>query len=232
MRDRAPYVYDFGTHIFQSLAERTGTWLVPGTLPEMYEGKWYNTAPLFSPDGKIFGRQRQTHRSLQERAWNLNAGAQLRIFNTELGRIGLVVGEDVRYPEVSRILALQGANILVHPAAGHSPEPPPSPDDETRAGPDERVLFDLWREVQSNQVFGVQANPIGGAYRGRSAIYAPVEMTEGHRGILAQAAGDATEEIVSAELDFDALQKVVDEYPIFDFFNYALYRKLSPSGEK
>ncbi len=226
MRDRAPYVYDFAVHIFQSLAERTGTWLVPGTWPEMNEGKWYNTALLFGPDGKIFGRQRQTHRSPTERAWGLNVDDQLRVFNTDVGRIGLVVGEDVHYPEVSRILALQGANILIHPAATRLAEVPHASGNGISVPPDEQFLVDLWREVQSNQIFGVQSNLVGDAYRGRSAIYAPVEMTEKHRGILARAGSDSKEESITADLDFDALQQVVDEFPIFDFFNYDLYRKL------
>jgi predicted amidohydrolase len=216
MRDRAPYVYDFHVHIFQSLAERTATWLAPGTVPEVNDGHWYNTALLFSPDGKIFGRQRQTHRTPEERTQGLSVGEELRVFNTDVGRIGFVIGADVRYPEVSRILALQGANVLIHPAA-------------MRESNSEQFLSDLWREVQSNQVFGVQANLVGEAYRGRSAIYAPVELTPDHRGILAPARSDSAAESIAAELDFDALQKVIDEYPIFDFFNYEPYKRLGPS---
>ncbi len=207
--ERAQFVYDLYVHIFESLAARTETWLAPGTAPEVSDRKWYNTCLLFSPDGRIFGRQRQTHRAVSERAWGLTAGAELPVFDTPVGRLGLVVGEDVRYPEVARILALQGANVLAHPASAFEEGP-------------EQFLLDVWREAQSNQVFGVQANFSG---RGRSAIYAPVQMTEGHDGFLARAAGDEEEELVSAELDFDALQEVMDDFPIFDLFNYSLYRK-------
>ncbi len=214
MRARAPYVYDFHVHIFQSLAQRTGAWLAPGTVPEINEGNWYNTALLFTPDGKILGRQRQTHRSPVERVQELNVSEELRVFNTSVGRIGFVVGEDVHYPEVSRILALQGANVLIHPMAVETTR--------WNLAADEQFLTDLWREVQSNQVFGVQANLGGEAFHGRSAIYAPVEMTPGHRGILAQANNETAIEskVITADLDFEALQRVIDDYPIFDFFNY------------
>jgi predicted amidohydrolase len=50
-----------------------------------------------------------------------------------LGRVGLIIGEDVRYPEVARILTLQGASILIHVAAL------PAPFDE------EAWLASLWR---------------------------------------------------------------------------------------
>ena len=87
----------------------------------------------------------------------------------------------------------------------------PAPFDE------EAWLASLWREVQANQVFGVQACLVGECYgqiyAGRSAILAPVEMTEGGRGLLAQSPTTEGEQVVAAELDLDALQKVVDGYP-------------------
>ena len=121
-------------------------------------------------------RQTQTHLGAREKAWGLARGDSLDVFETPLGRIGLIVGEDMRYPEVARILTLQGASILIHVAAL------PAPFDE------EAWLASLWREVQGNQVFGVEACLVGDcfgqAYAGRSAILAPVEMTEGERGRL------------------------------------------------
>lgn len=218
LRERAEYLFDFYVHIFQSLAPRVQAWLLPGTAPEWNEGELYNTALLFSPAGQVLGQQRQMHRSVEERAWGFAAATDLRVFKTEVGNLGIVIGEDVRYPEVSRILALQGANILIHPAA-------------SRTSHHEQFLVDIWREVQSNQVFGIQANLVGETFQGRSAIYAPVEYTPDHRGFVVRAATDSELEIVSADLDFDRLQQVVDEYPIFDFFNHALYRNLGKTAE-
>jgi predicted amidohydrolase len=44
-------------------------------------------------------------------------GEELRVFNTELGKLGIVVYNDSWYPEVNRILALQDAEIICHPGA-------------------------------------------------------------------------------------------------------------------
>jgi len=144
----------------------------------------------------------------------LAGGDELAVFPTPVGCIGFVLGEDVRYPEVSRILALQGANVLVHPVA--------TPVESQAAW-----LTRLWREVQGNQVFGLEAALVGDlwgtAWRGRSTIHAPLEMTAGSTGILAQAQTSDSEEIVLADLDFARLQQVVDEYHIFRQFNYRLY---------
>jgi predicted amidohydrolase len=211
----APSVFETSSRIFSSLAREFAVFLAPGTFPELTGENLFNTALLFDPRGNLVGKQPQTHRSRDEIAWGLAQGTELNVFETALGRLGFVVGEDGRYPEVARILCLQGANILLHPAAYAEYD-------------DENFLCDLWREVQANQVFGIQACLVGAHWRGRSAIYAPVDMTEEHRGVLAQAARADAEDVVTAALDFDGLQQVVDEYPIFDFFNYALYEQEFP----
>jgi predicted amidohydrolase len=104
----------------------------------------------------------------------------------------------------------------------------PAPFDE------EAWLASLWREVQSNQVFGIEACLVGDCfgqvYAGRSAILAPVEMTEGGRGVLAQSTTTDGEQVVIAELNWDTLQKVVDGYPIFRYFNYGLYAREFPKA--
>ncbi len=223
--DRAPYLHDFYLHIFQSLAERIEIYLAPGTTLEVENEKIYNAAYLINAEGQVVARQRQIHRAEDEIKWGLDRDAELTVYATDVGRIGFVIGEDVRYPEVSRILALQNANVLIHPASSPRRQAlrPPQGGESVRGG--EQFLLDLWTQVQSNQVYGLQAD-LGRGGSGRSAIYAPVEMTPNHDGILAQAGAQPDTQVVVAEMDFDALQKVVDDYPIFDFFNYELYKEL------
>jgi hypothetical protein len=55
-------------------------------------------------------------------------------------------------------------------------------------------------------------------------------MTEGGRGLLAQAPTTDGEQVVAADLDFDALQKTVDGYHIFRYFNYDLYAREFPAA--
>jgi predicted amidohydrolase len=207
---------------FSRLAAEFRVHVAAGTLllPDQ-QGRLYHTAHLFGPGGELVGRQHQTHLGLQERAWGLACGDELPVFPTPVGHLGFVLGEDVRYPEVSRILALQGANVLVHPVA--------TPVESQAAW-----LARLWREVQGNQVFGLEAALVGElwgtTWRGRSTIHAPLEMTAGNTGILAQARSSDSEEIVLADLDFARLQQVVDEYHIFGQLNYRLYEREFPAA--
>jgi predicted amidohydrolase len=211
----APGMRDFYLQIFSTLAKRARVFLAPGTVVEMHAGRLYNTAYLFTPEGTVVGSQKQTHRTSREIAWGLSQGEELSVWDIGDARIGFVVGTDVAHPEVARILALQNANLLIHPAAYPTYH-------------DEYFLLDLWRDVQGNQIFGVQSCA-GGEFRGKSAIYAPVEMTRAHTGILAQATSADGEEIIRASLDFDALQKNLDAYSVFDFFNYGFYARAFPS---
>ncbi len=80
----------------------------------------YNSAFLCGPSGKIEGIYRKTHLFPTERAsqkgWS-TAGDQIPVFDTELGKIGITVCYDGDFPELSRILALKGAELIVRPAA-------------------------------------------------------------------------------------------------------------------
>ncbi len=202
LNERAGYVLEFYLHLFQSLAARVEIWLAPGTVLEPEGDALYQTAFLFNPGGEIVGRQRQMQRTRQELEWGVAQGDALRVLHTELGDFGFVIGEDVRYPETARTLASNGANVLLHPAAYRRANMPPTDSTEDASA---HVYQDIFHDTQANQTFGVQANLIGGYYHGRSAVYAPVEMTSDKNGILAQAMNDSASDLLFADLDFDAL---------------------------
>ena len=225
LRRAAPKLRATYLATFSRLAAEFRLHIAAGTLllPDQ-QGRLYHTAHLFGPNGEI-GTQRQTHLGPQERAWGVAGSEELAVFPTPVGRLGFVLGEDVRYPEVSRILALQGANVLVHPAATAA---------ESQAVDSQAAwLARLWREVQGNQVFGLEAALVGDlwgtAWRGRSTVHAPLEMTTGNTGLLAQAQTSDSAEIVLADLDFARLQQVVDGYHIFGQLNYPLYEREWPT---
>lgn len=212
LRAVAPTATNFYLHLFETLARRYNVHIVAGTMIELQAGRLFNTAYLFAPEGRLLGSQRQIHRSPREIGWGIEPGTELAMYDIGSARVGLVVGTDVAYPEIARILAWQNANLLIHPGA-------------YPAWHDESILLDLWRDTQSNQLFGAQACGVG-EFRGRSAIYAPVEMTRARNGILAQAENADAETCVSAALDFESLQKNMDAAPMSDGMNDDVMRQL------
>jgi predicted amidohydrolase len=80
-------------------------------LAEREGVKLYDTAVLVGPDGFI-GKYRKAHLWNQEKLWFTPGDLGFPVFDTPIGRIGLLICWDIWFPEVPRILALQGADII------------------------------------------------------------------------------------------------------------------------
>lgn len=98
-----------------SLANQNAAHVV-GSFIEQAEGKLFVAAMLVGPDGKTLGTYRKTHLEESERAW-ATAGDELAVFSTAIGRIGLLLGGDARFPEASGVLSVKRADIIAIPSA-------------------------------------------------------------------------------------------------------------------
>lgn len=79
---------------------------------EKVESVLYNTAVLLGPDGELLGQYHKVHLRGEERM-AFREGFKLPIFETdEIGKVGLMIGWDLAFPEVARALALEGAEII------------------------------------------------------------------------------------------------------------------------
>lgn len=157
-------------------------------------GMVYNSAILIGPDGGIIGAYDKTHPFPTERCdcggWT-TTGRRADVFETALGSIGMMICYDGDFPELARLLAVKGAEIIARPSA---------------------LLrsFDIWHltnaaRAYDNHVYVVAANAVGPdaagtLYFGHSMIVNPIAWR------LAQARGG--EEIISARLDPDPLRYV------------------------
>jgi predicted amidohydrolase len=88
-------------------------WLVV-SLVEQDGDRFYSTAYLLSDAGEIAAAYRKAHLSDAEREW-ATAGDAFVVADTPVGRIGLMIGNEIWLPEITRILALRGAEIIAHP---------------------------------------------------------------------------------------------------------------------
>ncbi len=75
----------------------------------------YNSAVLIGSEG-IVGVYRKTHPFPGEKRW-VTPGQEVQVFETSLGRIGMIICYDGDFPELSRLLKLKGAEIIVRPSA-------------------------------------------------------------------------------------------------------------------
>ena len=96
-------------------ARRLCSNLVLGFVERREDG-FYNAAALIDTRGEIAGVYHKTH--LQHHDLRFRPGRELRPFDTDLGRIGIVICADRRWPETVRALRLQGAELILIPSYG------------------------------------------------------------------------------------------------------------------
>ncbi|WP_019989869.1 bifunctional GNAT family N-acetyltransferase/carbon-nitrogen hydrolase family protein [Rudanella lutea] len=89
--------------------------IVGGSMPLMDDGKLYNVAYLCRRDGTC-EEYRKIHITPNEvKYYGMVGGNEVRVFDTDCGKIGMMICYDVEFPELGRILAAQGAQILFVP---------------------------------------------------------------------------------------------------------------------
>ncbi len=183
------------TQDIQAAARELGVYVVwPSYRRGAQRGVVYNSAILIGPDGEIVGIYDKTHPAPWERTdgggW-VTVGTRADVFETALGSIGMIICYDGDFPELSRLLAVKGAEIIVRASALQR-------------------SYDIWyitnaARAYDNHVYLVASNLVGPDARGNygfghSMIVNPIAWR------LAQARG--TEEIIAARLDPDPLRYI------------------------
>jgi predicted amidohydrolase len=199
------------------IATRYRQWVVGGGMPEKLEGdegsrggtprRAGNTCVVVSPDGEVAARYRKIHlfdvaipgKAEHKESASTAPGREVVTVETPLGRLGLSVCYDLRFPELYRALALDhGAEVLIVPAAFTA-----------HTGAAHWHVLLRARAIE-NQCFVVAAGQVG--------VHNPKRATYGHSMVidpwgtpiaeLADGAG-----VVVAEIDPDALARVRREMP-------------------
>ena len=191
------------TEALEEACRRLGAHVVCGLL-EREGDVLYNAAVLVGPDGLI-GSYRKTHLPFLGVDRFTTPGDELPVFDTPLGRIGLEICYDLRFPEVTRTLALRGAEIVAHPT------------NFPMAAKVQTEVITLARAAE-NRIYLLTANRVGkerwGEFCGRSQIVDPF----GKR--LAEA--DETEEkLLVADIDLEKARDkdyvIPGEYELYLF---------------
>ncbi|WP_144875900.1 carbon-nitrogen hydrolase family protein [Microbacterium sp. 1.5R] len=97
----------------RAAAAEHGVWVVV-SLVEREGDDFFSTAFLIGADGEIAAKYRKVHLGEDEREW-ATAGEDFVVAETPVGRIGLMIGNEIWLPEIARILTLRGAEIIAHP---------------------------------------------------------------------------------------------------------------------
>lgn len=101
------------------LARKQRCYLVAG-IYERVGRIVYNTAVLIDREGQLVGTYRKTHLPREEWEAGLTPGDDYPVFDTDFGRVGLMICWDVQFPEPARAMALKGAELILLPIWGGS----------------------------------------------------------------------------------------------------------------
>jgi len=105
-----------------ALASKYNAYVVPWDY-EISEGKIYNTSYILDRTGKEVGRFRKVHLTYGEMQIGLARGDSFPVFDLDIGKVGIMICFDNYFPESSRILALNGADIILYPLYGDTIKP-------------------------------------------------------------------------------------------------------------
>ena len=108
---------DFFERLRQAASEHR-MWLCAG-LMELDNRLSYNSAVLVDREGRLVGKYRKIHPYFPEEPSGVVPGDEVPVFPTEFGLVGIMVCYDSWWPETARLLALQGAEVILFPNAGY-----------------------------------------------------------------------------------------------------------------
>lgn len=190
----ADFARDHQVYLVAGIAEREGMQL-------------FDTAVLLGPDGMI-GKYRKAHLWNKEKLWFSPGNLGFPVFETPIGRIGLLICWDIWFPEVPRILTQQGADIICS-LNNWVWTPPPLFDDAGKC----MASYLTMTAAHVNNVFIAAANRIGEEHGGR---YLGCSLIAGINGWpIGKVASSDKQEILFADIDLSSARSA----PIWNDLN-------------
>ena len=177
--------------------------IITGSMPEVKDDLLYNAGYLCKRDGSI-ERYEKLHVTPDEaKVWGLQGGTQLKAFDTDCGKIGILICYDSEFPELSRILADEGMDILFVPFLT-----------DTQNGYS-RVRHCAQARAIENECYVAIAGSVGNLPKvhnmdiqfAQSMVFTPCDFSFPANGIKAEATTN-TEMILIADVDIDLLREL------------------------
>ena len=188
---------------FAQLAISYNINIITGSMPEMVDDRLYNVGYLCRRDGSL-ERYEKLHVTPDEaKVWGMVGGSKLQTFDTDCGKIGVLICYDSEFPELSRLLADEGMDILFVPFLT-----------DTQNGYS-RVRHCAQARAIENECYVAIAGSVGNLPKvenmdiqfAQSAVLTPCDFAFPLNGIKAEATTN-TEMILIADVDIDLLRNL------------------------
>ncbi len=164
------------------VARQHQIYIVGGTIPVEEDGELYNDCYVFAPSGK-YGVQGKMHMTrFEAEEWFISPRSSLNVFETAFGKMAVLICYDVEFPELARVAARAGADILVCPSCT-----------DDRQG-FLRVRYCAHARAIENQMYVIHSGTVGSLPMvpavslnyGQASILTPSDFAFSRDGILAE----------------------------------------------
>ncbi|NME36580.1 MULTISPECIES: carbon-nitrogen hydrolase family protein [Fusobacterium] len=199
----------------KSLAKELKVHITCTLLLEVEKNICENTAILIDDEGNLIGTYAKTHPVGEERTL-VRKGIEYPVFDTKLGKIGMTICYDACFPETSRILALNGAEIMITPAAW-------------RGGHYFKEWWDLTLACRAldNLIYVIACNACG--FTGNKEVYAGKSQVVNPLGQVLGTLGIEEETILYQDIHLDRVTIERNFNTVLIDRNIESYKKLTES---
>lgn len=184
------------------LAVRYDINIVGGSQFTEGDERLYNVAYLFRRDGTLEQQYKLHVTSDERRWWGVQGGDELRTFDTDRGRVAILVGYDVQFPELGRIVAEEGARLLFVPFTAGDRAEYLSFRACAQARAIENHLYVITSGIVGNLPFVDNAD----VHYAVSGIYTPSDISFSRDGIAAETTPNI-ETVLVQDLDLELLRR-------------------------
>ena len=221
--DQAEPIPGPSTAFFGELAKELGVVIVTSLFEHRAAGLYHNTAVVLEKDGSIAGKYRKMHipddPGYYEKFYFTPGDLGFKPIQTSVGRLGVLVCWDQWYPEAARLMALQGAKLLIYPTAiGYDPNDTPEEQERQRMA---------WQTVQrghavANGLHVITVNRVGNEECAvanstlstpNSQLFWGTSFVAGPQGELLYEASKDEEESIIVEIDLGRSEQVRRWWP-------------------
>ena len=208
------------------LAAQHNVHILVGSGPVLKsDGRFVNAAQLVTPAGDV-GEQEKIIMTPFERDWGISGGAPLRVFETALGKIAVLICYDSEFPLLARALAEAGAEVVLVPSCTERV----SGFHRVRTGSMARALENTIATVQSPTVGDALWSPAVDKNEGSAGIYVPSEHGVSDTGVLAEGPLSVAQ-WVTATIDLERLHRVRTTGEMRNFADWSVQPGAAPLGQ-
>jgi predicted amidohydrolase/ribosomal protein S18 acetylase RimI-like enzyme len=188
--------------------------VVAGSMPMIEDEQLYNVAYLCRRDGTNEAQYKLHPTPHEKKDWIMQGGSSLRLFNTDFGRIGVLICYDVEFPELARMLSDQQMQILIVPFWT-----------DTKNGY-LRVRRCAQARAIENECYVAIAGSIGNLPKvdsvdiqyGQTAVFSPSDFAFPHDAIMAETTPN-TEMMLIVDVDLNKLQELQNEGSVRNYLD-------------